>query len=292
MRTTISSLLLLVFFAPGYADDLELNKQLVVRMTDAIDRRDFDALDELVAADIRRHCAATPGVEVTNLDQFKAFLRQDLAAVPDARQEITHMVAEGDRVATRAIYRGTQTGAMGPFPPSGKNVEIPFLGILRIENRKIAEIWVEWDNLSALVQLGHFNPPAAAASSDEAKKALARRWFEQVINARDVDAVDAIYAPGYRYHAAKGLEMSGLEPVRRFASAILAASDDRRAVVDQQLVEGDLVVTRFTSRGTNTGPWQGREPTGKPWTTEGIVISRIENGKIAEEWEVTVHSGM
>ena len=48
---------------------------------------------------------------------------------------------------------------MGPFPPSGLELEIPFIGLLRIEDGKIAEIWVEWDNLNALAQLGHFPPP-------------------------------------------------------------------------------------------------------------------------------------
>lgn len=157
--------------APAWADGEEENKEIVRRLTEAIDARDFDALDELVAADIRRHSAATPGVEVRSLAELKAFLHQDFSAVPDAQQEIEMMVAEGDKVAVRAIYRSTQTGPMGPFPASGKPVEIPFLGILRIEDGKIAEIWVEWDNLAALAQLGHFPPPAApaaATSGDEA----------------------------------------------------------------------------------------------------------------------------
>lgn len=64
-------------------------------------------------------------------------------------------MAEDDKVALRAIYRGTQTGQMGPFPPSGRKVAIPFRGILRIQNGKIAEMWVEWDNVAVLTQLGH-----------------------------------------------------------------------------------------------------------------------------------------
>lgn len=149
----------------GYAQTVQdavdaeaVNKEIVRRMVEAINERDFAALDEVVAADIERHSAATPGVEVRSLQQFKAFLHQDLTAVPDAQQEIQLMVAEGDMVAVRAIYRGTQTGPMGPFPPSGKNVELPFLGILRIEDGKIAEIWVEWNNLAILEQLGHLPP--------------------------------------------------------------------------------------------------------------------------------------
>ena len=151
-------------------DATERNKELVRRMTVAINDRNFDALDGLVAEDVHRHSAATPMVTVENLDQFKEFLRQDLSAVPDAQQEINLMLAEDDLVAVHATYRGTQTGQMGPFPPSDNALELPFVGILRIENAKIAEIWVEWDNLNALTQLGHFPPPAGSAGSSAEPK--------------------------------------------------------------------------------------------------------------------------
>ena len=48
---------------------------------------------------------------------------------------------------------------MGPYSASGKKVDVRFLGILRFEEGKIAEMWVEWDNLNILTQLGHFPPP-------------------------------------------------------------------------------------------------------------------------------------
>jgi len=48
---------------------------------------------------------------------------------------------------------------MGNFPPTGKSVESKFLTIFRIEDGRIAEIWVEWDNLAMLTQLGLFPPP-------------------------------------------------------------------------------------------------------------------------------------
>lgn len=301
VRTIQVSLAVLLLVASGAAragDDEARNKEIVRQMAEAINERDFDALDHLVADDVRRHSAATPGVEVRSLEDFKAFLHQDLAAVPDARQEIQIMIAEGDKVALRAIYRGTQTGPMGPFPPSGKQVEIPFIGILRIEDGKIAELWVEWDNLAALTRLGHLPPPeadAAAAGVDmtpAARKTLARRWFDDVINRRDLDAIDDAYSEDYVHHGAEGAEIRGLDEVRSFAAALLAASADRRAEVHQQVVEGDRVVTHFTSRGTLTGPFRGRPPTGEPWITEGIVISRIEDGKIAEDWEIVHLSGL
>jgi predicted ester cyclase len=55
-------------------------------------------------------------------------------------------------------YSGTQRGQFGPYPPSNRHFAIPFIGILRLERGKIAEMWVEWDNLNILSQLGLFPP--------------------------------------------------------------------------------------------------------------------------------------
>ena len=142
------------------------NAALVRQMIDAINQRDLDALDSLIAPDVVRHSTATAGVTVRSLDDFKAFLRGDFATVPDSVITIEHLIAQDDLVAVHAIYAGTQEGPMGPFPATGKRVEGPFLSFLRIEDGRIAEMWVEWDNLSMLTQLGHLPPPPPAASSD------------------------------------------------------------------------------------------------------------------------------
>lgn len=130
-------------------------ESVVIRMIEAVNERDFDALDDLIAPDVLRHCAATRDIEVRSLEEFKAFLRRDLAAVPDAMQELNLIFSNGPLVAAHVTYRGTQDGPMGPFPPSGRKLEIPFIGILRVADGKITEIWTEWDNLNALIQLGH-----------------------------------------------------------------------------------------------------------------------------------------
>jgi len=140
------------------AADVVDPEDVVLGMVEAVNRRDLDALDAFVAPDVRRHSAATPDVTVENLEQFKAFLRADFAAVPDSVQKVDMIFAAGDMVAVRGTYEGTQTGRMGPFPPSGRKLTIPFIGILRVLKGKVAEIWVEWDNLNALTQLGHFPP--------------------------------------------------------------------------------------------------------------------------------------
>jgi predicted ester cyclase len=141
------------------------SEAVVLHMIDAVNARDFDALDDLVAADVHRYSGATPDVAVRSLADFKAFLHQDLAGVPDAVQEVNQIFSNGPMVAVHVTYKGTQSGPMGPFPPSNRRLELPFIGILRVEDGRISEIWVEWDNLNALSQLGHF-PPAQPGEAD------------------------------------------------------------------------------------------------------------------------------
>ena len=143
------------------------NKQTVEAMTRAINDRDLDALDELMTPDLVRHSQSTPGIEVSSLEDFKAFLRNDVSVVPDSEVTCPMVVAEGDLVATWCRYEGTQTGQMGPFPPSGKRMSLDFAGILRFEEGKIAEMWVVWDNLTALTQTGHIPPPAAMFEGEQ-----------------------------------------------------------------------------------------------------------------------------
>ena len=134
----------------------EQNKAVIRRFLDAWNNRQLEAFDELIAPDVVRHCQATPGADVRSLDQLKEFLRQDTAVFPDSIQTITHLVAEGDFVAAWSTYEGTQKGPMGPFPPSGAKAKFDFGAMFRIEDGKIAEWWVTWDNITILRALGHF----------------------------------------------------------------------------------------------------------------------------------------
>jgi steroid delta-isomerase-like uncharacterized protein len=128
-------------------------------MVEAINDRDLERLDALIADDVVRHSQATPEVEVRSLDDFKQFLRSDFAMVPDSRIDCPMVIAQGDLVASWCTYEGTQEGAMGPFPPSGRQMRLDFSGFLRFQDGQIAEMWVTWDNLAALSQLGHYPPP-------------------------------------------------------------------------------------------------------------------------------------
>jgi len=149
----------------------EGNKEVVRQFLGAINDRQLDALDELVQADMVRHSQATPGLEITSLEQFKAFLAADFEVIPDSRQVIHLLVAEGEYVAVWETYSGTQQGPMGPFPATGKETSLDIAGFFRLADGKIAEIWVTWDNLTILTQLGHMPAGPGAEMFDVAPEA-------------------------------------------------------------------------------------------------------------------------
>jgi steroid delta-isomerase-like uncharacterized protein len=158
LLAAMASLLLVIGCESSATRQTEKNKRLFVQGVDAINDRNWSALDDLIAPDYIRHCQATPDVKLNSLEDFKQFLKQDAATFPDSRMTIQHLIAEGNLVAFYCTYVGTQKGRMGPFPPSDKKMSLEFAGVHRVENGKLAETWLTWDNLAALTQLGHFPP--------------------------------------------------------------------------------------------------------------------------------------
>ena len=144
----------------GPCEEATSNKEIALAAFEAIGNGELDALDNLVAEDYVRHCPATPDVEVTSLQAFKDYLLQDRETVPEPQLAVTHLISEDNLVAFWATYAGVQEGPMGPYPATGNFMEIEFSGFHRIEDGKIAETWVTWDNLSGLTQLGLFPPEA------------------------------------------------------------------------------------------------------------------------------------
>ena len=138
-----------------HADVLDDHKALVQRFVDINNSRQYDKLDEIIHTDFVRHCQATPDVHVSSLDEFKAFVKADVSTFPDGHVEMTRLVAEGDLVAFYGFYAGTQKGPMGPLPATGRVIRADISGMFRIGDGKIAELWIIWDNLTVLAQLGH-----------------------------------------------------------------------------------------------------------------------------------------
>jgi steroid delta-isomerase-like uncharacterized protein len=119
----------------------------------------------------------------------------------------------------------------------------------------------------------------------EENKALARRWAEEVMNQRNLDAVDEIYASDFVGHDPTMPEdVRGVEGIREFYGMYQSAFPDAEIAIEDQVAEGDKVVSRWTGRGTHQGELMGVPPSGNRVEVTGITISRTERGKVVEEW--------
>ena len=126
-----------------------------------------------------------------------------------------------------------------------------------------------------------------------ANKEIVRRLVEGVWTDRNLAVIDELIAPDYVGHDPTQPEpIRGREGFRQFVDMYQSAYEDARVTIDDLIAEGDLVVTRWTGRGTHTGELMGIAPTGKEVTVSGITISRLANGKIAEDWELMDALGM
>lgn len=117
----------------------------------------------------------------------------------------------------------------------------------------------------------------------ETNTAVSNRWYEEVFNAGNLALIDELFAPNFVDHDPSN-PLPGLEGVRQLVSMYRGAFPDLHLTIEDEITEGDRVVTRFTGRGTHKGSLMGIPPTGKRVTITAIDILRFENGKIAEHW--------
>jgi steroid delta-isomerase-like uncharacterized protein len=127
----------------------------------------------------------------------------------------------------------------------------------------------------------------------EQNKTLMRRAVKEVWNGENIAAVDELVTSDVVLHLAKpGDEIRGAESVTQFYTTLQAAFPDIHFTIDDQIADGDKVVTRWTCRGTHKGEFQGMSPTGKQINVTGIDIDRIANGKVVECWPIMDELGM
>jgi len=120
----------------------------------------------------------------------------------------------------------------------------------------------------------------------EENKALARRSWEVVTEGNlDTleDALAEVYANDFILREA-GEDIVGTEGLTQFVSMMRSALPDLRITLEDDMADGDRVVTRWIGQGTHQGELMGIAPTGNQVTITGITIHRIEDTKIVEEW--------
>jgi steroid delta-isomerase-like uncharacterized protein len=119
----------------------------------------------------------------------------------------------------------------------------------------------------------------------DANKALLRRYKVDILNSRDIDALDEVAAVDYVDHAAFPGQAPGLEGLKQRVAILFKALDPQWTIHDV-VAENDMVVLRWSHQGTHIGEFIGIPPTGKPFVMQGIDMYRVRDGKMAEHWNV------
>jgi predicted ester cyclase len=81
-----------------------------------------------------------------------------------------------------------------------------------------------------------------------------------------------------------GPEWKGVQGIKREVASHRTSFPDWQETVDDVVAEGDKVVIRFTSTGTQRGEFQGMAPTGRKVKIQEMAIFRLSHGKIVEQW--------
>ena len=133
------------------------HKDVVRRYLDAFNDRNRDTLRELLSEDVVEH-----GIDekLHGPEEVIDFLDAHFEIFPDYSGSAEAIVAEGDTVAVQYTVEGTHTGEYQDVEPTGHTVEWTGMAMYRIEDGRIAEIWIEEDRLGLLQQLEVVERPA------------------------------------------------------------------------------------------------------------------------------------
>ena len=116
-------------------------------------------------------------------------------------------------------------------------------------------------------------------------KETIRLLIEEVFNKGNLSVLSEVIHSDYIYESPTE-RMEGISELTAFIQALRIAFPDLYIRMDDQISEGEKVCSRITMTGTHRGDFLGLPATGKPVFLQGVIISRLEDGLIREEWEL------
>ena len=128
----------------------------------------------------------------------------------------------------------------------------------------------------------------------DTNKQVIRRWLDTMNKGKGalLNSIADWATASYVCHDATLGDIKGHDGLRNMITGFFDAFPDLHCEIADMVEEGDRVVTRVKFRGTHRGGFLGAPPSGKSVHTEFICISRFENGKVAEEWEIVDVHGL
>jgi steroid delta-isomerase-like uncharacterized protein len=113
-------------------------------------------------------------------------------------------------------------------------------------------------------------------------KRLAQRFYDEVLNAGQLNILDELLAPGAVYHNPALGPPANVEGAKQRLAELRSAFPDLRYTVEDMTADEDRVVVQFVLEGTQHGEFEGIAPTGKTVRTLGLTSYRFTERRIAE----------
>jgi len=141
---------------------------------------------------------------------------------------------------------------------------------------------------AAMAELDEFK---AQKEVEEQNKEVVKRYWNGKWNERRPEILDELMTPDVVYHGTS-MEMNGVEEYKQVYNMYRSALHDTQITIEEIIAEGDKVMTRLSMSSVHKGDLGGIPPSGKTLTGTVFTVFRLDNGKIAEEWEILDELGM
>lgn len=264
----------------------------------------YELAYEIISPDMIVHGAGGQTVGM-GPDGLIDLIRTWRTAFPDGRMEIDDLIVEGDTVAIRNSWYGTQQADFYGIPPSGKPVAVTSVGIDRVREGLVTEGWGELDMVGMMQQVGALplvGPGAvasgapstwgetrAAAEGSAGTPAECKQLLLDLIAALaagDRDAAAELVDPSAFLDHSPSWGTESFDSVLDTYDALRRAMPDLRLEVDREnmVCEGSQAAAHSIVRGTHTGELFGAKPSEREvvWTHTDFV--RIADGRVVERW--------
>ena len=133
---------------------VESNKETMrTFFSDVISQRKVDLLDQIATEDFHYHDGDQV---VTSAAGMKEVVDGYRVCFPDLHARVTEVFGEGDKIATKVDFTGTHEGELMGVAATGLPVTFTLTMVSRFHGDKIAEVWINWDALAVLQQIGGY----------------------------------------------------------------------------------------------------------------------------------------
>jgi steroid delta-isomerase-like uncharacterized protein len=131
---------------------MTMQEERKTMMRRAMEDMDLAMIKSNIGQDYVLHLA--DGTEIVGADQYIKFVNALVAAIPDIKYKVEDIVADGDIIAIRASFTGTNTGPLRGIPPTGRKVSMREAFFFRLEGDKVVEEWSFINYMALMQQLG------------------------------------------------------------------------------------------------------------------------------------------